>query len=49
MFSTLNLRKVARLTATSVAAGATVALVFLGGPADAAEVVSYVTTAGRGY
>ena len=49
MFSSLNLRKVARLTATSVAAGAAVALVFLGGPADAAEVVGYVTKMGRGY
>lgn len=45
MFSSLNLRKAVRLTTTSVLAGATVALVFLGGPADAAQVIS----AGRGF
>jgi hypothetical protein len=49
MFSSLNVRKALRLTATSVAAGATVALVFLGGPADAAQVATFVTRAGRGY
>jgi hypothetical protein len=49
MFSSLNLRKVARVSVASVAAGATVALVFLGGPADAAEVASLVTKAGRGF
>ncbi len=49
MFSSLNLRKVVRLSATSVAAGATIALVFLGGPADAAEIVTYVGKMGRGY
>jgi hypothetical protein len=49
VFSSFNLRKVVRLSATSVAAGATVALVFLGGPADAATVVSYVGKMGRGY
>ena len=43
MFSSVSLRKVARITVTSVAAGATVALVLLGGPADAAVVL------GRGY
>ena len=43
MFSSISLRKVARLTVTSVAAGATVAIVFLGGPADAAVFL------GRGY
>jgi hypothetical protein len=48
MFSSLNLRKVVRLTATSVVAGAAVALVFLGGPADAAELASLATRAGRG-
>jgi hypothetical protein len=46
MFSSLSLRKVVRLSATSVAAGATVALVFLGGPADAATLVGHL---GRGY
>jgi hypothetical protein len=46
MFSSLSLRKVVRLSATSAAVGATVALVFLGGPADAATVVGYL---GRGY
>ncbi|MGI3779919.1 MAG: hypothetical protein ACRYG2_04000 [Janthinobacterium lividum] len=43
MFSSTTFRKAARLTVTSVAAGATVALVFLGGPADAAVLL------GRGY
>lgn len=46
--SSLTLRKAVRLTVTSVAAGATVALVFLGGPADAATVVGVVAQ-GRGY
>jgi hypothetical protein len=46
MFSSLNLRKVVRLSATSVAAGATVALVLLGGPADAATLAGHL---GRGY
>jgi hypothetical protein len=49
MFSSVTFRKVARLTATSVAAGATVALVFLGGPADAAQVTNTVIKLGRGY
>jgi hypothetical protein len=49
MFASLNVRKAVRLTATSVVAGATVALVFLGGPADAAQVATLVTKAGRGY
>ena len=48
MFSSLNLRKAVRLSVTSVAAGATVALVFLGGPADAATVVGAIAK-GRGY
>jgi hypothetical protein len=48
MFSSLNLRKLVRLSATSAAAGATIALVFLGGPADAAEVVGYIKQ-GRGF
>ncbi|HEY0240949.1 MAG TPA: hypothetical protein VGC37_20145 [Friedmanniella sp.] len=43
MFSSLTVRKAVRITATSVAAGAAVALVFLGGPADAAVIL------GRGY
>lgn len=45
MFSSFNARKVARLAATSVVAGATVALVLLGGPADAAVVIA----SGRGF
>lgn len=49
MFSSLNLRKVVRVSVTSVAAGATVALVLIGGPADAATVVHHVGTLGRGY
>jgi hypothetical protein len=49
MFSSTNLRKVVRITATSVAAGATVAFVFLGGPADAATVTGLVGKLGRGY
>ena len=49
MFSSVSLRKAARLTATSVLAGATVALVFLGGPADAAQVAGTVVKLGRGY
>ncbi|GAA3580448.1 hypothetical protein GCM10022197_42840 [Microlunatus spumicola] len=49
MFSSLNLRKVVRVSATSVVAGGTLALVFLGGPADAATVAGYVVKAGRGY
>jgi hypothetical protein len=36
VFSSLNLRKAVRVAATSLAAGAAVTLVFLGGPADAA-------------
>lgn len=46
MFSSITLRKAVRLSATSVLAGATVALVFLGGPADAAQ---HVVAMGRGY
>ena len=49
MFSSTTLRKALRVTVTSVAAGATVALVFLGGPADAATIVGAVSKAGRGY
>jgi hypothetical protein len=49
MFSSLNLRKVARISATSVLAGATVAIVFLGGPADASTIATTVVKAGRGY
>jgi hypothetical protein len=45
MFSSLNLRKVVRLSATSAAVGATLALVFLGGPADA----STLSLLGRGF
>lgn len=48
MFSSLNLRKAARLSIASVAAGATVALVFLGGPADAATIAGAIAK-GRGY
>ena len=48
MFSSLTLRKAVRLSATSVVAGATVAFIFLGGPADAAQVVRVVQL-GRGY
>lgn len=49
MLSSLNLRKAVRLTATSAAAGATLALVFLGGPADAAQVAGQVVKMGRGF
>ena len=49
MFSSVTFRKAARLTATSVLAGATVALVFLGGPADAAQVAGTVVKMGRGF
>lgn len=38
MISSLRLRKVVRLAATSAVAGAAVAVVFLGAPADAAVV-----------
>lgn len=48
MFSSISLRKAVRLSATTVVAGATVAFVFLGGPADAATVVAVVQH-GRGY
>jgi len=48
MSSSLSLRKLVRLSATSVTAGAVVALVFLGGPADAAELVGYIKQ-GRGF
>jgi hypothetical protein len=49
MFSSLNLRKIVRISATSAVAGAAVALVFLGGPADAATVAGHVGKMGRGY
>ena len=49
MFSSLNLRKVARITTTSAVAGAAIALVLLGGPADAATVAGHVGKMGRGY
>ena len=42
MFTTVSARKFARLAVSSAVAGATVALVFLGGPAEAAS------AAGRG-
>jgi hypothetical protein len=49
MFSSINLRKVVRISATSATAGAVVALVLLGGPADAATVAGHVGKMGRGY
>jgi hypothetical protein len=48
MFSSLTIRKAARVAATSTVAGAALALVFLGAPADAAT-VSHVIVLGRGY
>ncbi|SER16786.1 hypothetical protein [Microlunatus flavus] len=48
MFSSLNVRKAVRVAATSTVAGATLALVFLGGSADAATVTGAIF-AGRGY
>jgi hypothetical protein len=45
MFSSLRVRKVVRLVATSATAGTAMALLFLGGPADAATMI----TLGRGY
>lgn len=48
MFSSLNVRKVARVVASSTVAGAAMAVVFLGGPAEAAT-VSKVILFGRGY
>lgn len=47
--SSLTLRKAVRVTATSLVAGATVAFVFLGGPADAAQTAELVVKMGRGY
>ena len=48
MFSSLNARKVVRVAASSTVAGAALALVFLGAPADAAT-VSKAVLLGRGY
>lgn len=48
MFSSLSVRKIVRVVATSATAGTALALVFLGGPADAAEITA-VLRMGRGY
>ncbi|SDU98503.1 hypothetical protein SAMN04488544_3006 [Microlunatus sagamiharensis] len=48
MFSSFNARKAVRVAATSTVAGAALALVFLGAPADAATVAKAVFQ-GRGY
>ena len=48
MFSSLNLRKAVRVAATSTVAGAALAVVFLGGSADAATVTGVIFQ-GRGY
>ena len=48
MFSSLNLRKAVRVAATSTVAGAALAVVFLGGSADAATVTGVIFH-GRGY
>ncbi len=48
MFSSFNARKLVRLSVSSAVAGAALALVFLGAPADAAT-ASRVVLQGRGY
>ncbi len=47
MFASPIVRKLGRLALTSAAAGATIAIVFLGGPADAAQAAT-VRMGGRG-
>ena len=39
MFSSLNSRKIARLTGSSIALGTLAAVMLLGGPADAAMMI----------